>query len=257
VADVNQLLQRAAAASASTDGIIAIVDRNGRILGVRVEGGVSPVITGDINKLTFAIDGAVAEARTAAFFANNQAPLTSRTVEFISQSTITQREVESSPEAANPLFQGPGFVAPIGLGGHFPPNVPFTPPVDLFGIEHTNRDSIVHQITGDLLPARFNINPAFIPPGVMLFPPESWGFQNGNPTAQSRGIGTLPGGIPLFKNGCLVGGIGVFFPGKTGFADEARPGARGGVVRFCGRRRQPRCGRAGRLTLGRCPGAGL
>ena len=40
--DVNTLLQRAAAASASTDGIIAMVDRNGRILGVRVEGGVSP-----------------------------------------------------------------------------------------------------------------------------------------------------------------------------------------------------------------------
>jgi uncharacterized protein GlcG (DUF336 family) len=41
-----------------------------------------------------------------------------------------------------------------------------------------------------------------------------------DPTAQSRGIGTLPGGIPLFENGTLVGGIGVFFPGTTGFATE-------------------------------------
>jgi uncharacterized protein GlcG (DUF336 family) len=40
------------------------------------------------------------------------------------------------------------------------------------------------------------------------------------PKAQSRGIATLPGGIPLYKNGVLVGGIGVFFPGKTGFATE-------------------------------------
>src|SRR5207248_5803460 len=29
-----------------------------------------------------------------------------------------------------------------------------------------------------------------------------------------------PGGIPIFKNGDLVGGIGVFFPGRTGFASE-------------------------------------
>src|SRR6185295_8831927 len=36
----------------------------------------------------------------------------------------------------------------------------------------------------------------------------------------SRGIGTLPGGVPIYENGVLVGGIGVFFPGKTGFASE-------------------------------------
>src|SRR5207249_8512526 len=100
--DVDQLLKRAAAASASNDAIIAIVDRTGRVLGVRVEAGVSPSITGNAEHLTFAIDGALAEARTGAFFANNQAPLTSRTVEFISQSTITQREVQSDPNIADP-----------------------------------------------------------------------------------------------------------------------------------------------------------
>jgi hypothetical protein len=62
--------------------------------------------------LTFAIDGALAKARTGAFFGNNQAPLTSRTIEFISQTTITQQEVESDPNIPdiNSPFRGPGFV---------------------------------------------------------------------------------------------------------------------------------------------------
>jgi uncharacterized protein GlcG (DUF336 family) len=230
-AEVDVLLKRASAATRTSDAIIAVVDRNGRILGVWVEGGVSPLITGNDERLTFAVDGAVAKARTGAFFANNQAPLTSRTVQFISQSTITQREVESDPNITDPNspLRGPGFVAPVGLGAHFPPNIAQTPPVDLFAIEHTNRDSIVNpgpdRIKGTaddvLLPDRFNINPAFVPPGQTLFAPESYGFVSGiDPGAQSRGIATLPGGIPLYKNGTLVGGIGVFFPGTTGFATE-------------------------------------
>jgi uncharacterized protein GlcG (DUF336 family) len=232
-AQVGQLLDYASAATSSNDAIIAIVDRNGRILGVRVEDGVDPAITGDIQALTFAIDGAVAKARTGAFFGNNQAPLTSRVIEFISQTTITEREVNSNPNIPDPnsTLRGPGFVAPIKIGSHFPPNIANTPQVDLFAIEHTNRDSIISPGPdriregggGDdiLLSGRFNINPAFVPPGQELFAPESYGFATGLfPSAQSRGIATLPGGIPLFLNNCLVGGIGVFFPGKTGFATE-------------------------------------
>ena len=63
---------------------------------------MSPAITGNPAALTFAIDGALAEARTGAFFGNNQAPLTSRTIQFISQTTITQREVESVPSITDP-----------------------------------------------------------------------------------------------------------------------------------------------------------
>ena len=132
--------------------------------------------------------------------------------------------------------RGPGFVAPVGVGGHFPPGINFTPLVDLFGIEHTNRDSTLHPgadgIKGtadDITTAeRFNIDPAFIPAGQNLTAPESYGaLQNSGllPSAQSRGIATLPGGIPLFRdtdgNGggdTLVGGIGVFFPGTDGYA---------------------------------------
>ncbi|MGH9677998.1 MAG: hypothetical protein ACRD36_12920, partial [Candidatus Acidiferrum sp.] len=147
-AEVSMYLSKAAAATANDSAIVAIVDRQGNILGVRVEGGVSPAITGNKEKLVFAVDGAVAEARTGAFFGSNQAPLTSRTIQFISQTTITQREVESDPSIADPnsTLKGPGFVAPIGIGGHFPPGVMDTPQVDLFAIEGTNRDTTLHPI---------------------------------------------------------------------------------------------------------------
>lgn len=238
VGEVEAILKRAAAASASKDAIIAITDRNGRILGVRVESGVATEIITDPLKLVFAIDGAVAKARTGAFFGNNQAPLTSRTIQYISQSTITEREVNSNPSITDPnsTERGPGFVAPVGIRGHFPPNVPFTPQVDLFAIEHTNRDGrygpgpdrIIGTPDDELRTHRFNIDGTFIPAGQELFPPDSYGVEsgvsprtaNGIPVAQSRGIATLPGGIPLYKNGQVVGGIGVFFPGKTGFATE-------------------------------------
>jgi uncharacterized protein GlcG (DUF336 family) len=247
-AEVGQLLDRASAATPGDDAIIAIVDRGGHVLGVRVEDGVvgagsNQIPSGDTATLVFAIDGAIAKARTAAFFANDQAPLTSRTVQFISQTTITEREVNANPNvdpATDPHLRGPGFVAPIGIAGHFPPRVKFTPQVDLFAIEHTNRDSICHPganlvregcAPGSddiLLPSRFNIDPAFIPAGQEIDPPESYGFISGLLiTAQSRGIATLPGGVPIFKDpvggtvnppDALVGGIGVFFPGPNGFA---------------------------------------
>ena len=223
--DVKALLDRASAASStSADAIVAIVDRGGAILGVRVGTNIN------MNEATlvFAIDGAVAKARTAAFFANQGAPLTSRTIRMISQSTITQREVEANPNITDPnsVIRGPGTVAPIGAGAHFPPGVMFTPTVDLFDIEHTNRDSILHpgvdgirDATDALLPYRFNIDPSQVPAGQEIYAPESYGFQSGRlPLAQSRGIATLPGGIPLYKNGNLTGGIGVFFPGPDGYA---------------------------------------
>ena len=241
--EVQVLLARAAAASNSEDAIIAVVDRGGTILGVRMEQDVLDHITDEAIRV-FAIDGAVSKARSAAFFASDQAPLTSRTIRNLSQSTITQREVESNPNVPDPLVQnpyddsdpiartyGPGFVAPIGVGGHFPQGVTNTPPVDLFGIEHQSRDSIVHpgldgiKGTADdiTLASRFNVDPAFIPTGKELDPPESYGYQSGRyEDAQTRGIATLPGGIPLFKviagKPILVGGIGVFFPGDDGYA---------------------------------------
>lgn len=230
--DVKGLLRVASAATASQDAIIAVVDRNGRILGVLAEAGVSPSILGDpTGRLIFAVDGAVAKARTAAFFANNGAPLTSRTIQQISQSTVLEREVESTWVTNDDSIRGPGYVAPIGIGGHFPP-VNNTPTANLFAIEHTNRDSVVHpgpdgiKGTPDDVPLGTRFGVAYNT-GKILYAPESFGasqstrpqYQNSK-QAQGRGIATLPGGIPLYKHGQLVGGIGVFFPGDTGFANE-------------------------------------
>lgn len=219
-AEVEQLLDRASAATPSEDAIIVIVDRQGTILGVRTE---TAVPTADLATLVFSIDGAVAEARTAAFFSSNQAPLTSRTVRFISQTTITEREVNSNPSISDmsSTVAGPGYVAPIGLGGHFPPGVSHTPVVDLFAIEHSNRDTIDSFPGGE---GRFNAD--YVSAAQEINAPGSYGVQSGlMPDAQPRGIATLPGGIPLFRdcdgNGVgdtLIGGIGVFFPGPDGYA---------------------------------------
>jgi uncharacterized protein GlcG (DUF336 family) len=236
--DVETFLNRAAMATTSQDAIIAVVDRAGRILGVRVEQDVINTFAGRPDDLVFAIDGAVSKARTAAFFSNGQAPLTSRTVRFISQSTITQREVESNPNIMNPESprRGPGFVAPIGTGGHFPPMVANTPLVDLLMIEHQSRDGSKLpgldgiKGTGDdlAMTSRFNVDLNHVPMDAKAYMqtfPDSYGTQSGMlPSAQNRGIATLPGGIPIYKldNATrlpdLVGGIGVFFPGKDGFA---------------------------------------
>jgi uncharacterized protein GlcG (DUF336 family) len=232
-ADVKQLLDRAVVASARNDAIIAVVDRNGTILGVRVESGVT---IADPATLDFDIDGAIAKARTAAYFSNNAGPgtaLTSRTIRQISQTTITQREVQANPNSneTDPTKQGPGFIAPIGVGGHFPPDIAHTPPVDLFGIENTNRAVLTGAgadgVVGTADDIAYNIDPAFIPAGQKIPIPYSYGQQTGLlPDSSNRGIATLPGGIPLYKADpanhnalTLVGGIGVFFPGPNGYAD--------------------------------------
>ena len=290
--------------------MIAVVDRGGTILGVQVEQGVinniddptnaaiaagygsagngNGIIDTDAERraLAFFAEGAVAEARTAAFFSNGDptnidnhspvgtlAPLTSRLVRFISQTTVTQREVQGISALDAPAeLRGPGLVAPIGLGGHFPPEVPHTPPVDLFAIEQTNRDRVpgdasatvadptllnnlnssviapftpmvnLRTVGGSLVnpnqdPAnpptpgdtlRFNIAYNNIDPTKVdaLREPLSFGEISGlDPNARSRGIATLPGGIPIFRDTnhdgvgeTLIGGIGVFFPGRDGFA---------------------------------------
>src|SRR5256885_10343591 len=87
---------------------VAVVDRAGFVLGVFRTQNAPAASIGNFGQTQNANDVAVALARTGAFFSNNQAPLSSRTVRFIS-------------------------------GIHFPPGVMNQPPADLYGIENTNR----------------------------------------------------------------------------------------------------------------------
>ena len=126
--------------------------------------------TGNFGQPVDANDLAVALGRTGAFFSNDQAPLSSRTVRFIS-------------------------------GIHFPPGVANQPPADLYGIENTNRGCTLVN------------DPNFqskIPPSLML----NGGFGPGVVTGKadtndSSATAVNPGGVPIFYNNVVLGGIGV------------------------------------------------
>lgn len=106
-ADVQSIAQQAAQSILSPIAI-AVTDRGGAILGVYLKPGTPATSPGDFGSTVSTSDLAVALARTASFFSNNEAPLSSRTVRFIS-------------------------------GVHFPPGISFTPSAALYGIENTNR----------------------------------------------------------------------------------------------------------------------
>src|SRR5580693_553930 len=107
IADVQKIVQ-GAVNSANVDMVVAVVDRAGFVLGVFRTQNAPALALGNFGQTLSANDVAVSLARTGAFFSNDQAPLSSRTVRFIS-------------------------------GIHFPPGVTNQPPADLYGIENTNR----------------------------------------------------------------------------------------------------------------------
>ena len=106
--DVTAVVQAAATAAQSDTMAIAVVDRLGRILAVYLAQPPPVMVTGNFGEMVQADELAVSLARTAAFFSNDQAPLSSRTVRYIS-------------------------------GIHFPPGIANTPNAALYGIENTNR----------------------------------------------------------------------------------------------------------------------
>src|ERR1700674_2081640 len=147
------------AAPPSPPTTIAVVDRAGNVLGLYRQAGA-----GAGND-----DLAIALARTGAFFSNDQAPLSSRTVRFIS-------------------------------GIHFPPGVMDTGNAALYGIENTNR--------GCTLSSELQAN------GFLPSPPLAGGKTLGIITGKkdvldSDPTSIYPGGVPIFENGIVVGGIGV------------------------------------------------
>lgn len=178
-------------ASASLDlpMIIAVVDRVGDVLGVFRKAGAPELTFGNFpQEFTFltdnerkrdAVEVAISLARTGAFFSNDQAPLSSRTVRFIS-------------------------------GVHFPPGVMFTPNAALYGIENTNRgcEFNVASNPGKDVPRAKALN------GLPCNSSDRLGCSLGITTGKADFSDTdstavTPGGIPLFKGNTVVGGVGV------------------------------------------------
>jgi len=205
VADVIEITPAAEALDATTM-VIAVTDREGQVLAVFRKPGAPGKAPGNFGASVDANDLAISLARTGAFFSNDQAPLSSRTVRFIS-------------------------------GIHFPPGISGKANAALYGIENTNR-------------------------GCPLTSPEVPAFNPGQSVPQSRSLNGLPcdslnqtgcglgittgkadvfdsdpgavngGGVPIFKNGQVVGGIGVTgVPGPlaefAAFAGSAPSGAFG------------------------------
>ncbi len=170
-ADVDALVQ-AAAASVNAEGmVIAVTDRQGDILAVYRKPLAPATALANFGVQADTNEVAVALARTASFFSNNQAPLSSRTVRFIS-------------------------------GIHFPPGIPFTGNAALYGIENTNRGCPFNAdfIPGQAVPPSRSIDGS--QPGLGILTGKA-DLNDSDPTAVN------PGGVPLFRQGVVVGGIGV------------------------------------------------
>lgn len=178
-ADVQTVIQNAATA-VNAPVVIAVTDRNGNILGVFRKTGAPATAIGNFSKVVPTDELAVGLARTASFFSNDQAPLSSRTVRFIS-------------------------------GTHFPLGISFTPNGALYGIENTNRGCPLNvpYLPGKALPPATAINGTS--PGLGIIT----GKADVNDGLQSA---VNPGGVPLFKNGSLAGGVGV--AGASDAVDE-------------------------------------
>jgi uncharacterized protein GlcG (DUF336 family) len=199
--DVRAVLTTAASALADETLAAAVVDRTGSILGVYTRSGAGAA----------APDIAVSLARAGAMFSHDQAPLSSRTVRYIS-------------------------------GIHFPPGVKNTPSAALYGVENINRGCAV-DVQGDAV-----FNAPFPRPksiagvfgdgagGLPLpcDPADTRGCARGGPILDDTGdpltsvgittgkadvfdsgqdrldaVPVNPGGVPIYRGGKLVGGVGV------------------------------------------------
>jgi uncharacterized protein GlcG (DUF336 family) len=163
--EVDALVKAAAASLNVNTATIAVVDRSGRPLAVFRQPAASAAND----------DRAVGLARTAAFFSHNMAPLSSRTVRFISQV-------------------------------HFPPGVVNAPPGPLYGIENTNRCDLAVPFTlGKQVPDTRSLSGGPGPGIVTGKQQPDDGPYPQNPFDRSVDAG----GIPIYRGGQLVGGIGV------------------------------------------------
>jgi len=175
-ADINSIVY-AAAAAIDVPLTIAISDRRGTILAVFSNSGAAATAIGNYGQSYPADEVAAALARTAAFFSNDQAPIGSRTVRFIS-------------------------------GIHFPPGVINTESAPLYGIENTNRGCgfNTYYLPGQSLPVPTLLHSNA--PGLGILTGKA-DLLDSDPNAVN------PGGVPIFKNNRVAGGIGVVAPPGT------------------------------------------
>lgn len=183
VTEVANIVETSAKAVEGESLAITVVDRAGRILAVwhRV------AATDTENQLSLSL------ARTGAFFSNDQAPLTSRTVRFLS-------------------------------GIHFPPGVKNQPNAALYGIENTNRVD---------LQVAYNGGKDFPPPLNIDGTGPSLGITTGKKDVfDSVPKAVNPGGVPIFKHGHLAGGVGVAGVAPAAAEYAAAQGSFGGNPGF-------------------------
>ncbi len=169
-ADVQNVVQ-SAAMSVDAPIVIAVTDRGGNILAVFQKTGAPATAVGNFGVTVPATELAVGLARTASYFSNDQAPLSSRTVRFIS-------------------------------GIHFPPGIGNTPSAALYGIENTNRGCLLNAtfLAGKTINPSRSIGGSALGLGIITGKKDVF---DSDPTVVN------PGGVPLFKNGHIVGGVGV------------------------------------------------
>ena len=167
-----QALVTAAAEAANVDTmVIAVSDRAGRVLAVYAKPSAPTTTTGNFGATVTTSELAVSLARTAAFFSNDQAPISSRSVRFLS-------------------------------GIHFPPGVMDASNAPLYAIENSNR--------GCALSSNFLAGQSIAPATALDGVSPSLGIATGKADLyDSDPTAVNPGGVPIFESGVVVGGIGV------------------------------------------------
>jgi len=167
-ADVTTVIAQALtrAAQLSTTATVAVVDREGFVLGVwSLQGPAAPPLD---------VIDAITKAGTAAFLSSDQEAFTSRTAGFIVQQ-------------------------------HFPPGIENKPTGPLVGVNFSNLS--------------FTDVNRFKDPHTWSALAFGGGGTNGAPVtlldlSAISGLAGSPGGVPLYKNGHLIGGVGVVLTGR-------------------------------------------
>lgn len=188
--DVEQVIAQAAshAAAMNQASVIAVTDREGFVLGVwDLQGRLPSVLPSfsleiaSVLRTYGLLAGAVTRAGTAAFLSSDQAALTTRTAGYVTQQ-------------------------------HFPPGAINTPPGPLVGVGFSNLFfsdiNRFKQLTNPLFPAASfeagDLRASLSPGNAMRISPGIRGA-----IILPGSLNDSPGGVPLYKNGHLVGGIGV------------------------------------------------